>query len=208
MKFQDRTEAGKKLAEKLKNYNDSKDAIVIGLPRGGVITASQIAIKLHLPLDIIVPRKIGAPFSEELAIGAITEDGEAILNDELINNLEIQSDYIEQQTKKEIVEAARRIKKYRDNKPSLDLTNKIAILVDDGIATGFTMLAAINSAKAKNAKKIIVASPVIARDTLTQLKNKADDIIYLHIPLYFGAVGEFYKTFDQTTDEEVIDILK
>lgn len=208
MFFQDRRSAGKQLAEKLVKFKNDPQAIVLGLPRGGVVTASEIADILNLPLDIIVTRKIGAPQSEELAIGAITEDGQLILNNDIAETLIIPQEYIESEVKKQKQEARRRLEKYRQGRDELNLKNKIAILVDDGIATGSTMLAAIDSAKTKGANKIIVASPIIAADTINKFEFLSDEIVYLDKPLYFGAIGEFYKNFAQVTDEEVEKIMK
>lgn len=208
MIFQDRRSAGKQLAEKLLEFKDNPQAIVLGLPRGGVITADEVAKILNLPLDILVTRKIGAPQSAELAIGAITEDGQPILNDDLIEALEIQPEYVDSEIEKQKQEAKRRLEKYRQGRGVLDLKNKIAILVDDGIATGSTMLAAVDSAETKGAAKIIVASPVIAADAADRFKVLATEVVCLDKPTYFEAIGQFYESFEQTTDEEVEKIMK
>lgn len=207
MFFQDRRAAGQQLAEKLLEFKNDPQAVVLGLPRGGVITADEVARFLNLPLDIIVTRKISAPDSKELAIGALTEDGRPIFNNDLIEALEVSPEYIDSEIDKQKQEAKRRLEKYRRGREVLNLKNKIAILVDDGIATGSTMIAAISSAKAKGAIKIIVASPIIAADTMDKFKTLAE-VVCLDKPLYFGAVGEFYESFEQTTDEEVQKILK
>lgn len=206
--FKDRKEAGQKLVAKLKNYKDNEDAIILGLPRGGVVTALQVAQGLNVPLDIVVARKIGAPGNLEFAIGAITEDGTGIFNEETISIYGISKRYIDEEVQKEKKEAERRLKLYRGKRPPLNLKGKIAILIDDGVATGATMRAAVRSAKAKGAKKVVVAVPVIALDTLQKLEQEASEMIYLDAPLFFGAVGAFYETFDQTEDEEVIEIMK
>lgn len=207
MIFKDRRDAGRKLISKLAQFKNDPNVIVIGLPRGGVITASEIAQGLNLPLDLIVPRKIGAPYNPELAIGAITEDGEGIFDNKLISSLNVSQKYIDQEIEKEKEEAKRRIKEYRGDRPPLNLQNKIAILVDDGVATGSTMLAAIKSAKAKGAKKIIVAVPTTAQDSLKKIKKEVDEVVYLDAPFFFGAVGAFYEVFDQTIDEEVKSLM-
>ena len=208
MIFTDRADAGRQLAKKLSAYQNDPSVIVLGLPRGGVITAHEVAKIIKAPLDIIVPRKIGAPFSAELAVGAITEDGEPILDENLIASLNITRDYLAAEIEKEKTEAARRLKKYRADQSNLDLKNKIAILVDDGIATGATMRAAISSVKNKNAKKVIVAVPVLPADTKKIIEKECDQLIYLNTPFIFFSVGEFYKQFPQVEDEEVIEILK
>ena len=206
--FKDRKEAGQKLANKLEQYRDKKDTIVLGLPRGGVVTAYEIAKSLNLPLDLIVPRKIGAPDNPEFAIGAIAEDGEGIFDQSVITEYNISKDYIDKEVEKEKKEAQRRLKLYRGDRPILNLKDKTAILIDDGVATGATMRAAIKSAKIKGVKEIIVATPVIARDTLKKIGTEVNEVIYLDAPTFFGAVGAFYQSFAQTEDKEVIELMK
>lgn len=205
--FADRNDAGRKLATKLEQFNNQPGAIIIGLPRGGVVVACEVARRLNLPLDIIVPRKIGAPGNEELAIGAITEEGEAVLDEILVKELNVAPEYIAKTVAKEKQEAQRRLKLYRGDRALLNLQNKTAILIDDGVATGATMRAAIKSAKYKKASKIIVAVPIIALDTLIKLQAEADEIIYLDAPMFLGAIGAFYEEFSQTEDNEVIQLM-
>lgn len=207
MLFQNRREAGGKLAQALKKYKNSPRTIILGLPRGGVVVAAEAAKILNLPLDIIVPRKIGAPGNSELAIGAIGEEGEGVFNQELINYFGISLKYIKTETAKEKSEAERRLKLYRGDKPPLNLKGATTILVDDGLATGATMLAAIKSARLKGAEKVIVAVPVSPPDTLEKIQSAADEVICLAAPSFFGAVGNFYQEFGQVEDEEVIKIL-
>jgi len=206
--FKDRKEAGQKLANKLERYRDKKDTIVLGLPRGGVITAYEVAKSLNLPLDLIVPRKIGAPDNPEFAIGAIAEDGEGIFDQSTIADYGISKEYVNTEVEKEKKEAQRRLKLYRGDRPMLNLKGKTAILIDDGVATGATMRAAIKSAETKGVKDIIVATPVIARDTLKKIETEVDEVIYLDAPTFFGAVGAFYQSFAQTEDKEVIELMK
>lgn len=208
MIFHDRKNAGEKLAEKLKKYKGQSDVVILGLPRGGVVIANEISKKLKLPLDIIVPRKVGAPGNPELAIGAITESGEKIFDEEIVKYTRAGQEYIDKTVEEEKKEAQRRLKIYRAGKPPVDLKGKTIILIDDGIATGSTMRAAIASVKAKKAHKVVVAVPVLARDTVKKIEKEADELIYLDAPLFFGAVGTFYEIFDQTDDEEVIEIMK
>ncbi|MBI3671443.1 phosphoribosyltransferase [Candidatus Azambacteria bacterium] len=208
MIFKDRKEAGEKLAEKLRNYANKKDTVVLGLPRGGVVVAFEAAQKLNLPLDILVPRKIGLPQDPEMAIGAIAEGFDGIFNNEIIKELNISKEEIKNEVKKEKEEMARRLKLYRGEKPPLDLKGKTAIIVDDGIATGYTMLASIFSAKAKGAKKVIVAAPVIALDTIGKIKKESDELVYLDAPEIFWSVGMFYEDFPQIEDNEVMRLLK
>lgn len=192
--FQDRQEAGEFLAEKLVSYR-GRDAIVIGLPRGGVVVAAQVAKALGLPLDIIVARKIGAPSNPELAVGAITEEGAAFYG--------VAPEFIQQEIEQAKKEAKRRVALYRGDRPTLSLKEKIVILVDDGIATGFTMKAAVASVKMKKAKKVVVAVPVGPKETIKQLQKEVDEVIVVLVPPNFHAVGEFYLNFDQVSDEKV-----
>ncbi len=208
MIFKDRKDAAQKLIPKLQEYKKNPQAIVLALPRGGIILAYEIAKEFKLPLDLIISQKIGAPFLKELAIGAIAEDGESFFDENIISSYEISEEYIEQETKEKIKEATRRVNLYRKNLPPLNLQDKIAILVDDGVATGATMLVTIKSVKARKAKKIVVAIPVIAPDSLRKIEKEVDQIIYLDAPLNFGAVGEFYEHFDQIDDNKVIELLK
>ncbi len=208
IRFKDRKDAGMLLAKKLLSYKNKPNAVVIGLPRGGVVTAFEIAQELKLPLDIIVPRKIGAPFSPELAVGALTEDGQVDLNEQLIHNLNINKKDLENIIEEEKQEAQRRLKIYRGNRSPRNLQNKIVLLVDDGIATGATMKAAIKSAQKDGAQKIIVATPVAPPETVKLLEKLVDEVICLQQPEDFGAIGIFYENFKQTTDEEVVALLK
>jgi putative phosphoribosyl transferase len=208
MIFKDRAEAGRRLASKLQSYKDKKNTIILALPRGGVVTAYEIAKALNLPLDIIVPRKIGAPGNEEYALGAITESGQGIFNQEAINLTGATKEYLAKEVVKGKKEAQRRLKVYRKNRPVLKLLNKTVIIVDDGLATGLTMRAAIKSVKEKKAARIIVAVPVAAQDSLKLVSQEAEQTIYLDAPAFFGAVGAFYENFGQTSDEEVIDLMQ
>lgn len=205
MLFQNRADAGLKLAEKLEKYKNAPDTVILALPRGGVVVGYEVTKELNLPLDIIVPRKIGAPGNPEFAIGAITETGEMILNEEVFG---ISDEYLKNEAEKEKLEAERRLKLYRGSRPPLNLKNKTIIIVDDGLATGLTMRAAIVSVKKLGAQRIIVAIPVAPPDSVEFIKKEVDEIFYLDAPALFGAVGAFYKEFGQTTDEEVIDLLK
>ncbi|MCK4265217.1 phosphoribosyltransferase [Candidatus Babeliales bacterium] len=207
MLFKNRKDAGIKLVRKLNNYKNNKDVLVIGLPRGGVIVAYEVAKNLNAKLDIIVVRKIGAPFRPELAIGAITQDGELILDNELFQSLGVKKEYLDQQVEIEKKEAQRRLNLYRKNRSPLQLKDKIIILVDDGIATGSSILVAIKSIKSKQPQKIIVAVPVAPPDIFKKIEKEIDEFICLEIPSCFDAVGSFYGTFPQTEDEEVIEVL-
>lgn len=208
MIFKDRKDAGKKLAAALGGYKAAADTVILGLPRGGVVTAYELASKLGLPLDIVVPRKIGAPGNPEFAIGAIAEDGRGIFNEDVINRYGISKEYIEEQVEKENKEANRRLAVYRGDRPPLDIAGKTVILIDDGIATGSTMKAAIESVRAKKAARIVVAVPVSAPDSLESVKEMADEVVCLYAPFSLYAIGQFFENFSQVEDEEVIELLE
>jgi len=206
-RFENREEAGKKLAKKLLEYR-GKVAIVFAIPRGGVVTAYEIAKVLDTPLDIIIPRKIGAPGNQELAIGAVTEDGTTILNTRLVTMLDISDAYIESEKAKQIEEIKRRVKTYRGERLRKEFEGKIIILVDDGIATGATVRAAIHSLRKGNPSFIIVAIPVGPPDTIQELTREVDKLICLITYEPFFAIGQFYMDFSQVPDRDVINLLK
>ncbi len=209
MIFRDRSEAGKLLGQKLQlelTAFQLNEGVVLGLPRGGVVLANEVARLLHLPLDIIVTRKIGAPFNPEYALGAINEEGDLIMEREDERYLDREN--LNRLIENEKSELVRRLKLYRGNKAPLNLKGKVAILVDDGVATGATMMAAARSAKKKGAARVVVAVPVISKEALERLQFETDKIIFLHLPDFLGAVGAFYLQFDQVTDQEVITFLK
>ncbi|MGA3290618.1 MAG: phosphoribosyltransferase [Candidatus Bathyarchaeia archaeon] len=205
--FADRIDSGKRLALALPNFA-GKNAIVLAIPRGGVVVGYEIAKALNLPLDVIIPRKIGAPDNPELAIGAMTEDGTIILDEELIAFLGVPPDYIKEESERQKNEIDRRLKFYRQNEPYPNLGGHDVIIVDDGIATGSTMKAALASVKSRGAKTVTVAVPVGPPSTIKELKKQADKVVCLYTPEYFQALGQFYKDFSQTTDDEVIQLLK
>jgi len=205
--FTDRVEAGKRLASALTDF-DGKNGIVLAIPRGGVVVGYEIAKALSLPLDVIIPRKIGAPDNPELAIGAMTEDGTIILDDNLITYIGVQRDYIKAESERQKHEIERRLKLYRQNEPYPSLKGLDVIIVDDGIATGSTMKAALASVKNRGASTVTVAVPVGPPSTIKELKKQADRVVCLYAPEYFQAIGQFYTDFNQTTDEEVIQLLK
>lgn len=208
MIFKDRKDAGEKLAEKLKKYKNDPNAIVIGLPRGGVVVAFYVAQKLNLPLDIIVSKKITPPQEPELAIGAVNDLGETILDQNLISLLNVSPEYLKKELEIKQKEARRRLNLYRPNLSPLNLKNKTIIIVDDGIATGSTMEMAIKTAKKNGAKKIIVAVPMSAQDAIEKLKKEISEIICLDIPTSFMGIGQFYENFAQTSDDQVIELMK
>ena len=206
--FKNRIDAGRLLAQRLIEYKDNQEVIVLGLPRGGVVTAYEIAYALNVPLDIVVPRKIGAPQNQELAVAAIAEDGSLIINDELMNYLGLQLDDLQNLIEKEKQESARRMNLYRAGREPLELAGKIVILVDDGIATGATMRAALLSVRSRGAKSIVVAVPVASAQALEDIRSEVDDLVYLLMPEQFFGVGGFYEDFPQIKDQEVIDLMQ
>jgi putative phosphoribosyl transferase len=205
--FADRVNAGKSLVSALRDLVD-KDAIVLAIPRGGVVVGFEVAKALGLPLDVIIPRKIGAPGQPELAIGAVTEDGTVLLDESLVERLQVSDYYIKEESEAQKVEIQRRLKLYRGYVPYPSLANRDVILVDDGIATGSTMKAALASVRKRGAKTVVVAIPVGPLSTITELEQEADRVVCLHTPESFYAIGQFYRDFAQTSDEEVTRLLQ
>lgn len=203
--FADRKEAGEILAEKLLEYKDNKDVIILAIPRGGVEIGVPVAKALNAKLDIIVTRKIGAPDNEEYAIGALSETGDVFLNPESSSIFDPED--VKEVIKKETREAEQRVKKYRGHKlPSLK--GKIVLLVDDGLATGSTMVAAAKAVKAQKPAKLVVAVPCAPPDSVKKVKEIADEVIALEVTSFFMAVGQFYYNFSQTSDNDVERLMK
>jgi predicted phosphoribosyltransferase len=205
--FRDRTEAGRTLGAKLAGHDWPKDSIVLALPRGGVPVAFEVARTLGLPLDVIVVRKLGVPWQPELAMGAIASGGVRILDHALIRLEGISQEDIDAVAACEEQEAERREQLYRAGRPPLELRNRTVILVDDGLATGSTMLAAVKRAKRLEPSSVIVAAPVASRQACVHLRQVADECVCLAVPEEFGAVGEWYEDFRQTSDAEVRELL-
>lgn len=208
MPFIDRRDAGKKLAEALKKYGDKPDTIVVALPRGGVVLGRIVADALRIPLDIVVPRKIGYPGNEEYAIGALTETGDIIWNEAEYSRAD--SAALEKIVEREKKEAQRRLNTYRAGMLERNFMGKTLLIVDDGIATGLTMFAAIKSARTLGAAHVVVAVPGGPADTVERLKNEpgVDEVIVLEIPSLFFAVGGLYQEFSQVEDEEVMKLMR
>ena len=205
--FSDRREAGRILADKLKHYANRPDVIVLALPRGGVPVAYEVARALNAPLDIFVVRKLGVPGYEEFAMGAVATGGVRVLNEELVRRLGLPDYVVESVTARELEELARRERLYRGGRPAPDVKGRTVILVDDGLATGSTMLAAIEALKKLQPAKIVVAVPTASPETCEQMRAKADEVICAITPEPFHAVGLWYQDFSQTTDEEVRTLL-
>lgn len=204
--FKNRVDAGKQLASALKPA--SKDAIVLAIPRGGVVVGFEVAKALGVQLDAVITRKIGAPDNAEFAIGAVAEDGTAILDDNIVGMLRVSEGYISEEVERQKLEIKRRLLRYRGDVPYPSLENREVIVVDDGVATGSTLKAAIMSIRKKGARTIIVAVPVGPPHTVQELSRLADRVVCLRMPEPFYAIGEFYDDFEQTEDEEGIKLLK
>jgi putative phosphoribosyl transferase len=206
-RFRDRTEAGELLAEELTSYADKPNVIVLALPRGGVPVGAQVARKLNLPFDIFVVRKLGLPGHPELAMGAIAMGGVRVINRDVVDGLRIPELVIDAVVAQEQEELARRRHAYRGDLPAPQVRGKTVILVDDGIATGSTMIAAVAALRQLGAGRIVVAAPVIARSTFHQIKHAGDEVVAVIVPEEFLGVGAWYGDFSQTTDNEVRQLL-
>ena len=206
MHFADRTQAGQALAQKLQRYRDDADVVVLGLPRGGVPVAFEVAQALHAPLDVFIVRKLGLPGHEEFAMGAIASGGVIVMNPDLAGS-HVSEASIEAVIARERIELDRREELYRGSLPPLSVENRIAILVDDGLATGSTMLAAATAVKRQRPKRIVVAVPVAATETCQAFRSEVDDVVCAVTPEPFRAVGLWYRDFSQVTDAEVHALL-
>ena len=205
--FANRTEAGRLLAEKLGKYAERDDVNILGLPRGGVPVAYEVAKRLHAPFDVFIVRKLGVPGFEELAAGAIASGGVRVLNEDVIRAIPHADEMIELVSAKEEAELRRREELYRQRRGAPQVRDRTVILVDDGLATGATMRAAVKALRQSGAAKIVVAVPVGPRDTCAEIKELADETICLSTPEFFQAVGQYYEDFSQTSDAEVRELL-
>lgn len=207
MLFADRQEAGERLADKLLHFK-GKNPLVLAVPRGGLTVAEPVLEKTGGDLDLIITRKIGAPYQPELAIGAVTGDGFVMLNEDILSRVSADKKYIEKAVAKEVEEIKRRLKAYRGERPAPALDNRIVILIDDGVATGYTLLAALRSLQEKKPGRLVLAVPVGPPDTFKKLQQEVDELVYIEAPANFAAVGQFYRLFDQVSDAEVSAVLK
>ena len=205
--FVNRAEAGKQLAERVCRYQDRKDIIVLGLPRGGVVVAFEISRRIRAPLDVFLVRKLGCPGHEELAMGAIASGGIKVMNDNVLMALHVSPEAIQQVVAKEERELQRRENVYRRGRTLIPLHEKTVILVDDGLATGATMRAAIEALKASRPQAILVAVPTAPPDTVETIEKQVDEVVCLMTPEVFSSIGQWYDDFSQTTDEEVCELL-
>ncbi|HLD89155.1 MAG TPA: phosphoribosyltransferase family protein [Candidatus Nanoarchaeia archaeon] len=208
MVFENRHDAGKQLAKKLEKYKGEEDIIILAIPRGGLEIGFELATYLNVPLDVVISKKIGFPGDPEFAIGAVCYGGEVLLDEPIIRDYNVDESYVKEEIRKLNEAINEKYKKYRNEAKFPELKGKIVILTDDGVATGHTMLAAINFAKKKHAKKIIVAVPVCPVELHGKIEKLVDELVVLDTPLNFIAIGQFYEEFNQVTDEEAIKYLK
>jgi predicted phosphoribosyltransferase len=208
--FRDRTAAGAALAKSLDRYRgqQARRPLVLGIPRGGVPVAAEVARRLDADLDVVVARKLGSPFSPELAIGAVTANGRRFLNEEIIDSLGVPPEYLERVTREQSEEARRREARFRDGRPKLEVSGRVVIVVDDGLATGATMRAAVRSVRMGSPARLIVAVPVGPESTCADLRREADEVVCLYELDPFWAVGLYYQHFEPTEDAEVTRILE
>jgi len=207
-RFRNRREAGRLLAAKLPEYANRPDALVLALPRGGVPVAYEVARALGAPLDVFLVRKLGVPGQEELAMGAVASGGVRVINEPVVRALRIPPELIDAVAVREQEEIARQERLYRGDWPPPDIRGRTVLLVDDGLATGATMLAAVKALRQQQPSRIIVAVPIASRETCEQLQSEVDDIVCAMTPEPFHAVGLWYQDFSQTTDDEVRDLLR
>jgi len=208
--FKDRQEAGRELGQALlkKGYGGEK-ALVLGIPRGGVVVAAEVSETLSAPLDVIIARKLRAPFQPELGIGAVVDgDHIIILNDDLVSTVGATKEYLDREIAHQQEEIDRRLQLYRGDRPSPEISGKTAIVIDDGIATGYAFRAALEGLRRRHPLRLVAAAPVSAQDSARMLQAYADEVVCLEIPEFFMAVGSWYQNFDQTSDEEVAAILR
>jgi putative phosphoribosyl transferase len=207
MIFQDRSEAGRRLAKLLKPYANRDDVIVLGIPRGGVPVAFEVAAALKAPLDLFLLRKLGVPGQEELAFGAIASGGVRVLDHEIVDGMGLTNNQIEEVVARETTELQRRERLYRGGRPPLDIRGFTVLLVDDGIATGSSMRAAIAALRQREPARLVIAVPVAPSSTCKRLQAAVDELVCDQMPESFYAIGQFYEEFSQVTDEEVIELL-
>jgi putative phosphoribosyl transferase len=208
MAFRDRADAGRVLAAELGHLAGDPSVVVLGLQRGGVPVAYEVARALGAPLDVLLVRKLGVPAHPELAMGAIASGGVRVLHQAVIDSLAIPSEVVEATADREAVELARREQAYRADRPAIDVAGRTVVVVDDGVATGSTMRAAVAALRAQQVGRVVVAVPVGARETCAELTAEADELVCPNMPASFHAVGQWYDDFSQTTDDEIRALLR
>ncbi|MBF6044051.1 phosphoribosyltransferase [Streptomyces sp. NRRL B-1677] len=207
MRFRDRVDAGRRLAERLGGLR-AEDPVVLGLPRGGVPVAYEVARALGAPMDVVLVRKLGVPFHEELGFGAIGEGGVRVVHSDIVRMSRVEEDDLAEVEQREEANLARQAERFRGGRPRIPLKGRTAIVIDDGVATGATASAACQVVRAQEAGRVVLAVPVAAPDAAQALRAEADELVCLSTPPVFFAVGEWYQDFSQTPDEEVIDLLE
>jgi putative phosphoribosyl transferase len=205
--FEDRRDAGRRLAGKLSRFEDER-TVVFALPRGGVPVGYEISRSLGAPLDVFVSRKLGAPGQPEFGIGAVAAGGVRVLNEDVVRRLGIPDDYVQKITAQELAEVGRRLRYFRGERPETEVGGRTAILVDDGLATGVTARAAVQALRLRKPKRLVLAAPVCAAQTADVLLRTVDDLVCLESPSDLGAIGFWYRNFEQTSDEEVVELLE
>ena len=204
--FEDRRDAGRRLAGELSGFKDERP-VVFALPRGGVPVGYEISRSLEAPLDVFVSRKLGAPGQPEFGIGAVAAGGVRVLNEDVVRRLGIPEDYIERITARETAEVGRRLRYFRGERPEPEVLGRTAILVDDGLATGVTARAAVEALRLRGPRRLLLAAPVCAAQTAKLFRTEVDELICLECPADLGAIGFWYRNFEQTSDEEVVELL-
>jgi predicted phosphoribosyltransferase len=205
--FEDRRDAGRRLAAKLSRF-EGEQPVVFALPRGGVPVGYEISRSLRAPLDVFVSRKLGAPDQPEFGIGAVAAGGVRVLNEDVVRRLGIPDDYVERITAQETAEVERRLRYFRGDRPEPHVAGRTAILVDDGLATGVTARAAVEALRSRGPRRLVLAAPVCAAQTARLLRPAVDELVCLQSPSDLGAIGFWYRNFEQTSDEEVVELLQ
>jgi putative phosphoribosyl transferase len=206
--FKDRTDAGKQLAEKLTGFTGKRDVLVLALPRGGVVTAAEIARRIKAPLEVLIVRKIGHPLEPELAVGAVSETGSMVYNEDVVSSFGVTRQYLQREADRQREEIERRQQLYRKGQKLRNLQGKTIILADDGVATGATIKAAVEALRREQVGELVAAVPVAPPDAAQELRSMADVFVCLEIPEDFTAVGSYYMNFAQVSDEDVVRILE